>query len=209
MAIIYLFGPDGSGKTTLAKRLVRDLSRNGQKVRYSWMRGSHTAASMAARLLAKLDSYKGEDNPYYGITVPKRLTRFWQALECLSVAPVVLLRFVIPHRMGYTVVADRYAIDFIVWVGTTTVDTGFVQGFIAKCAAHLAGECELLMFVTADPQTLVKRSGMDMDFLIGQTQMYMSFVRRHALDVHTIETSGKSADDSYERVMELLKERFK
>ncbi|MCK4444137.1 MAG: thymidylate kinase [Thermoplasmata archaeon] len=209
MAIIYLFGPDGSGKTTLAKRLVRDLSRNGQKVRYSWMRGSHTAASIAARLFAKLDSYKGKDNPYYGITVPERLTRFWQALECLSVAPVILLRFVLPHRLGFTVVADRYTIDFIVWVGTTTVDAGFVQGFIAKCAAYLARECELLMFVTADPETLVKRSGMDIDFLRRQNQMYLSFVKRHSLNVYTIETSEKSVDHSYAKVMELVGERSK
>ncbi|MEM1674070.1 MAG: hypothetical protein QXI56_04240 [Candidatus Bathyarchaeia archaeon] len=39
MPIICFFGPDASGKTTLARELACKLSNEGHKVRLSWMRG--------------------------------------------------------------------------------------------------------------------------------------------------------------------------
>ena len=38
MPLICLFGPGGSGKTTLAKVLARELEDHGFNVRVSWMR---------------------------------------------------------------------------------------------------------------------------------------------------------------------------
>ncbi|MGB9622287.1 MAG: AAA family ATPase, partial [Candidatus Bathyarchaeia archaeon] len=49
MPLICLFGPDGSGKSTLARALTKRLSDENFRVKLSWMRGTHTLASLVAR----------------------------------------------------------------------------------------------------------------------------------------------------------------
>jgi thymidylate kinase len=204
VTIVCFFGPDGSGKTSLAKRVASDLSGRGHKVRYSWMRGSHTLASLVSRILSRLDSFKGEDNPYYAIRIPRRLVRLWQALECASVVPVILQRFIFPEILGFTVVADRYSIDFVVWVSMTTRDDQFSEGFVAKCATHLAGDGPVLIYVTARPEILAERSGMSVELLNRQLHLYHSLIERFSLSVHTMETSETSLDESFKKAMKIV-----
>jgi len=92
MTLIYFFGPDGSGKTTVAKALARELESHSFNVKISWMRGTHTLASLLARFLSKFTIFRGPDNPYYGISVPCGMRRLWQLLEFISVLPVLLFR---------------------------------------------------------------------------------------------------------------------
>lgn len=207
MTIICFFGPDGSGKTSLAERLFEDCSLEGQRVKYSWMRGSHTIASVASRILSRIDSFKGEDNPYYMTKIPEGLVPIWQGLECVGVIPVILFRFVIPKLLGFEVVADRYSLDFIVWVSITTNDDGFSRGPIARWAAHLANHGTVLFFVTAKPDVLAERSGMDVDLLERQTRLYQSIIETFALKVHTIETTEATVDDSWNKVKQILRRR--
>jgi thymidylate kinase len=61
--LFALFGPDGSGKTTLARALVGELRRRGLKLVIAWIRGTHTLASIIARILAKFSEFRGQDNP--------------------------------------------------------------------------------------------------------------------------------------------------
>jgi len=76
MTIIYFFRADGSGKTTLARILAKRLKENGLRVRISWMRGSHTLASLVARLLSRFNVFMGCDNPYYKMNIPRSLQGF-------------------------------------------------------------------------------------------------------------------------------------
>ena len=204
MAIICLFGPDGSGKTTLAKKLAERLSSDGVRVRYSWMRGSHTLTSLVSRVLSRTPSFRGERNPYYGIRFPKGSGRLWQSLECMSVLPVILIRFILPHLLGFTVVADRFSIDFVVWVAMTTGDEGFSRGFVARCATHLAANHATLIYVTADTEDLEKRSGTEREFLEREIGLYLSIIESQSLNVHIVETSDSSVDESLNQVLRIV-----
>jgi hypothetical protein len=88
---------------------------------------------MLAKFLSKFATFKGPNNPYYGISIPSHMKRLWQLIEFISALPVLLVRFMLPSFLGYTVVAERYIPDFLVWVVITTDDPAIsvllVQGF--------------------------------------------------------------------------------
>lgn len=64
-------------QATLAKALARGLENQGLKVKISWMRGTHTLASLLAKFLSRFSAFRGSDNPYYGIRIPKGFRRLW------------------------------------------------------------------------------------------------------------------------------------
>jgi thymidylate kinase len=147
---LCLFGPDGSGKTTAAKILAAYLRRRGVKVRISWMRGTHAAASLLARAMRRL-GLKGTSNPYYGIDIPPTLYRLWWALEFLSALPIWIARYILPRN----VVGDRCLVDLVVWVATTT-DTKFLRTVWARAALALARR-HALVYLHVDPKTAERR----------------------------------------------------
>ena len=202
MPIICLFGPDASGKSTLARALVEELRRRGFKARSSWMRGTHTLASLIARLLSRFDALKGTDNPYYQIAIPKSLRRLWQLLEFSSALPVVLFRFVIPSALGYWVVADRYVTDLVAWVSVTTRDHDYVRRGEGRFLLALASRARVKVYVTAALEELIKRREASSRFLNEQIEVYeriAPIVRAKKLD-----TTNKGADDSVREVLSLL-----
>jgi thymidylate kinase len=149
---VCLFGPDGSGKTTAAKILAAYLRLRGVKARISWMRGTHTAASLLARAVRRL-GLKGASNPYYGIDVPPALYRLWWALEFLSALPIWMTRYALPRN----VVGDRCLVDLVVWVAATT-DTRFLETIWARAALALARRYTLV-YLHAPPETAERRRG--------------------------------------------------
>jgi thymidylate kinase len=132
MSLISFFGPDGSGKTTLAKALARKLENHNLKVKISWMRGTHTVASIIARIIARFPAFRGQDNPYYRISIPSDIKRLWQLVEFISVLPILLAKFILPSILGYTVIAERYVPDFLVWVSLTTRDEDYLKRFLSR-----------------------------------------------------------------------------
>ena len=112
MQIICFFGPDGSGKTSLARRTALTLAKRGYKVRTSGMRGTHTLSFALGRILRRFEVFKSS-NPKR-ITVPAKLRPVWSFLEFTSLMPVLIERFVLPDLLGFWVVGDRYTPDFIV-----------------------------------------------------------------------------------------------
>jgi len=99
MPLICLFGSDGSGKTTLAKALARELEDHGFNVRISWMRGTHTLASPLARFLSRFTLFRESDNPYYGISgfSPGLCERI--GVNCLEMTKLFKLIFLLSSQV--------------------------------------------------------------------------------------------------------------
>jgi|YelNatPaOPRAMG01_1025707.scaffolds.fasta_scaffold36633_2 DNA polymerase III delta prime subunit len=202
--LIALFGPDGSGKTTIASALALELRCRGLKPIIAWMRGTHTLVSLLARFLSKLTIFKGLDNPYYGISIPSCMRRLWQLMEFISVLPILLFRFMLPSFLGYTVVAERYVPDFIVWVSVTTRDEDYLERFEARFMLALSVRAYVRVYVTASEAELVKRRGgeVNLKFLAEQLRLYDVLAR--LIGSYRIDTTGRDVDSSLREVLGFL-----
>jgi len=208
MPLICFFGPDGSGKTTLAKALARELEGRSFNVRISWMRGTHTLASMLAKFLFKFATFRGLDNPYYGISIPSHMKKLWQLIEFVSALPILLTRFMLPSLLGYTVIAERYIPDFLVWVVITTDDPSCLSSISARFLLALALRAKAKIYVKADLQKLIERR-MDMDpsFIMKQLILYEKLAE--GLNSLTLDTTNKSVEESMNSLLAFLDKNLK
>lgn len=201
--IVVLFGPDGSGKSTLAKALTRRLDQKGFKTRLSWMRGTHTLASLFAKLLFKLTFFRGSNNPYYGITIPRNLKRLWQLVEFTSAIPIILLKFFWPSILGSWVVAERYAPDFITWVSLTTNDQTYPERIEAKFLLALSSNADVKVYVTATIDELSKRrKETDPKFANDQLELYESIAS--AIGAYRLDTTNRNVNETLKEALSLL-----
>ena len=202
MVILYFFGPDGAGKTTLADGLAQKIRKKNHKVKLSWMRGSHTIASLLAKILSRSDFFKGSENPYYNINIPENLKGLWQFLEFISALPIIISRFLVPSFMGYWIIADRYTLDLAVWIRLTTRDHSFFEKLEAKVLIMLAEKTEAKFYVKADIEVLKSRTG-KLYFPQEQLRLYDELARR--VKACTVNTTNQSVNEVLQEVLKTLR----
>jgi len=202
--LIALFGPDGSGKTTLARALTAELRRRGLKPLIMWMRGTHTLASSIARLLSKFATFRGPDNPYYGISVPNSMRRLWQLMEFASVLPILLAKFILFDLLGYMVIAERFTPDFLVWVSLTTKDENYFKRLEAKFMLALSMKADVKVYVTASEAELIKRrkGEVNRDFLHRQLKLYDRVAK--LVRAYKIDTTESSVEETLNELLRLI-----
>ncbi len=155
--LICLYGPDGSGKTSIADLAASVIMKKVKgKVKKSWVRGSHLYVSLLARLLSHTSLFRGEDNPYYKISIPPKLRKIWLVLEYTSFIIVFIGRIIIPRLLGFIVIAERSIVDFMVWILLTLKDPRLLNTICMKSIISLALKYKCI-YVTADPHILVSR----------------------------------------------------
>jgi len=114
--IICLSGIDGTGKTTLAKKLVDELSSSGIKCKYVWFRN---ARFLCLPFLAfcyltgyaksiKLQNVRVGEYYFYK---NKFIAFLWLWLLTFDMLFLSLWKVFLPLKRGYTLVVDRYILD--------------------------------------------------------------------------------------------------
>jgi thymidylate kinase len=208
MPLICFFGPDGSGKTTLAKALAKEFESRSFNVKISWMRGTHTLASLLARFMSKFTLFRGSDNPYYRMAIPNGAKKVWQLIEFISVLPILLTRFILLSSLGYTVIAERYIPDFLVWVAVTTDEPGYLNSFSARFLLALTLKAKIRIYVKADIKKLIdRRSDMDPSFISKEFILYEKLAK--SIGSFTLDTTNKSVDESLNNLLAFLNKNLK
>ncbi len=200
MEAVCLIGVDGAGKTSIARRMAGILRERGVRVRVAWLRGTHTLASLAARLLHALGA-RGDCNPYYHVCVPERLRGAWAWLEAASIIPVIAGRFKAPGLLGYTVIGDRGPLDLIVWIrltlGMDTRGTLLERLIIAVSRATCRS-----VYVRASLEALLsrRRGTRDERLIPAELQAYDELAARLKLPV--IDTTSTTVEEAAKTILE-------
>jgi membrane-associated phospholipid phosphatase len=168
------------------------------------MRGTHTLASIIARLIARFSAFRGQDNPYYRVSIPSGLRRLWQLLEFTSVLPILLIKFILPSILGYTVIAERYIPDFLAWVSTTTGDEDYFERFEARFMLALSAKANIRIYVTASETELIKRRGGEVGqkFLSRQLKLYDGLAK--TVKAYKIDTTDRSIKETLNELLSLI-----
>lgn len=166
---IYISGPDGSGKTTLAKLMYMYLSKHGS-VRVHWVRGSHLAASLLLRFMSRFSVFRGYCNPYYQVCIPVKLRPLWIHIEFWSFIPYIILRNIF-YRLYRYIIGDRCELDFIIWIILTLGYPSIITCVYGRFLLGLSLK-KLTIYTYADIDTLTKRTGMPREFLVKEYVVY-------------------------------------
>jgi len=196
LPIICFFGPDGSGKTSLARELASTLSKKGCRVRISWMRGTHTLAFILSRVLREFDTFKRCNSRM--ISIPTKMALAWRFIELISLMPVLLVRFIIPNLLGFWIVGERYIPDFVVWVAIIINDDNYMSRPESKILLCLARKTAVNIYVTADVNKLNERSSEDTSFLTSQQRFYR--ILAETLKAYEVNTTHRSVERSFQEV---------
>jgi thymidylate kinase len=208
--IIIFFGPDGAGKTTQVKLLMKYLSSRKCRPWWTWIRGRHSLAFVLALLFTRLGYYQmveaapEKKNKVFDPRLLPKLRSMWGVIEFASVLPWIFLRVYLPKFLGYTVVAERYVIDTVAYLGYWLGQDVF-ESFLAKALLRFIPRGAVMIHLYAETEMLFKRifdDDVTSDFIEFQQKVYPMLAR--SLGAVTINTSKLDVNETFKRILEVL-----
>jgi hypothetical protein len=142
------------------------------------------------------------------MSIPNNAKKVWQLIEFISVLPILFTRFILPSSLGYTVIAERYIPDFLVWVAVTTDDPSYLNSFSARTLLALTLKTRIRIYVKADIKKLIDRRGdMDPSFISKEFTLYEKLAK--SIGSLTLDTTNKSIDESLNILLAFLNKNLK
>ena len=125
-------------------------------------------------------------------------------LEFISVLLILLFRFMLPSFLGYTVIAERYVPDFIVWVSVTTRDEDYLKRLEARFMLALSMKANVRVYVTASEAELARRRGGEVNqkFLSRQLKLYDRLAK--LVKAYKIDTTERSVEETLDSLLSLV-----
>lgn len=111
VGLVILIGPEGAGKSTQAKLLLRWLQRNHKKSKFVEIKSHHLLAYVFVKLmmwLGRSSSYPYPNCAYKWLDpdILRALQKLWFTLELISILLLTLIRVYIPFWFGYVVICE-------------------------------------------------------------------------------------------------------
>jgi GTPase SAR1 family protein/predicted nucleotidyltransferase len=197
--LICIIGADGSGKTTLANRLVNEFRVKGYPAKYVWFRLPYFLTFLILGL-SKFLGFTQYKKGYSGIFTQYNFSR--QPLK--TIYPLIVftdvlfyysLKLDIPTKLGINVICDRWVPDIMIDISINTANLKFDQTLLGRAFSKLASKSTLTIAVTASGRTLQKRrpeSLLDPNVTV-RRNLYRIYMRKYGIaninSDHTITTS--------------------
>jgi len=210
MSLIILFGPDGSGKTTLTRGLIRELKKLNYNIVYIRMKSHHLATYLVLRLLQKLKYIPETSSPRiidYNLRRIFGKSKMYLLLEFSSIMLWYLLFVKLRLSRNGIVVADRFSPDSIASLHTISKS---LPSIYRKILLNLCRK-SIAIYVRSEPHVLLSRkaeenlSEMYLRYLL---VLYDDIAREVALiakGLLTIDTTSLPKSQSIRRVVKFTK----
>jgi len=220
---IMFFGPEGVGKSTQAKLLIRWLRTRGVRTRNVWVRSNQLFSYILSELIIKLGRYTYEIFPngarlkQLDVNFVRRLKLLWLSTVVLSVLVKALLTAVIPYHLGYVIVAERYLLDKIadlfVFNRVSLNMSRETLILITRILFRFIPRNSLLIVFEADYASLEERYLQRNDGFVYSEAHTSSFIRfgRIFSKIFTskvIDTTGNTITDTHKEIVQFIQDKM-
>lgn len=163
-SVICIIGPDGAGKSTQARKLIRTLDQRDIDCEYRWFGAKHIVSLPLlayARLVGlsevtELES--GRKIGYHYFWRSRLLKTFYPISLFIDTLFVYFFQIYIPTVIfDRTLVCDRFVHDIVIQAMLSTGDDNFYQTFLGDAFLRLVPEQSLIVLLTGDAETLRSR----------------------------------------------------
>ncbi len=200
-----MFGPDGAGKTTQASLLTSYLIQSGFKVKRVWIRSLHTLAFVLSYIFGKLLHLKDPTAFRLKYKEHKWFRKIWLPIEFISVLPLVIIKVTLPYKLGYTIVAERFVIDWIVAMAYIFNDQEILRSRYAKLLFFFVPRSSKMIYIDSSYASIASRRSDCADsfeFIDFQRRCYKIYAQ--LLDAKVIDTSRIDVSETSKLIKQYL-----
>jgi thymidylate kinase len=199
---ICFVGIDGSGKTTLALRLVTELEKADVKCRYVWFREPYflSLPFLALCRLVGLTKIR-----HRGLSVfrehnfrTRPLAAVWEFLQFLDAWSLNLIKIRLPMLLGHVVICDRYIHDILVDMAEDTGDVAVCSKTVGRLLTALVPRSAIVFLVDVQESKAFRRKLdiPDMKYLEARRRAYHTFIKLPNVRLFSAE-GGSSASSQF------------
>jgi thymidylate kinase len=192
-ALICFIGTDGTGKSTLTKLTTKDLAMKGLRVKRTYGRHqyflSRAAIILGRRIFLKnrdpftnYDQYLFEKRGTYKKF--SRLIDFYISLLMTEYLIQIFFKVMIPLKLGYNVVSDRYLYDTI--INDVAIDRNMALDDVKKIYKKYEKRvpCPDVVFLIQIPEDVAMERKNDIpspSFIRIRNELYRQFIDREEI----------------------------